>query len=133
MRAAAGGDQDQHRRWLAEADDRFDALIAKTLPLYERRIREANVRAESLKEHTEATAAWLLGLAAIITAAAMASAAWIVRISITNPIDSLAHRMWRLADGDHGTEIDGPDRKDEVGGWHARGRSSGTRRSSRTG
>ena len=101
---------------MGEADDRFDAFIANTLPLYERRIKDANVRAESLKEHTEATAAWLLGLTVIITAAAMASAAWIVRISITNPINSLAHRMRRLADGDHGTEIDGAHRKDEVGG-----------------
>jgi methyl-accepting chemotaxis protein len=71
----------------------------------------AHLRAQSR------SALWMLGLVGLIaTALAGAASIWISSMTIARPLGRLSAAMSALAAGDHSVDIEGQNRRDEVGG-----------------
>ncbi|MBO9547558.1 methyl-accepting chemotaxis protein [Caulobacter sp.] len=113
---AGRADQDDHARAiLAGVDPKIAALTADL-----RAYNEANTAADGadsveLGEAADRTVMISVVGALVAGCAALAFGLWVSRAKISRPLNALAQRMRRLADGDLEVEIDGQTRRDEIG------------------
>lgn len=79
------------------------------------RVRKDEERSAELSATSDSAVVASLSMGALGTLLGLALAFWIVRAGITAPIATLEDRMRRLAEGDSRADVQGTNRKDEVG------------------
>ena len=95
------------------------ALIGEMQALSELVMGENTQAAAALEERSR-EAVWTMAIVGIVaTLIAGAVSHWITSVKIAAPLTRIADRMKALAEGDLSVEIDGQNRRDEVGGMAA--------------
>ncbi|WP_454717792.1 methyl-accepting chemotaxis protein [Caulobacter segnis] len=115
VQAGRANQNDHARQILAGLDPKIADLTADL-----REYNEANTAADGAKSMSLAAAADRTVMISVIGAlvagcAALSFGLWVSRAKISRPLNALAQRMRRLADGDLDIVIDGQARRDEIG------------------
>jgi methyl-accepting chemotaxis protein len=108
-------DDDSARVILQKTDGEIDALGTEIQQLNKRRTDESSALAKTLSEQAATTAWTMLAVSILGLIGAIATALIVSRIGITGPIKTLQETMAKLAAGNNRVEVDGTDRRDEVG------------------
>ncbi|MDV3458413.1 methyl-accepting chemotaxis protein [Sphingomonas sp. HF-S4] len=108
-------DNDAARVILEKVDGEIDALATKLQKLNKGRTDKASALAKTLSEQSAATAWTLLAVSVLGLIGAIATALVVSRIGITGPIKNLQETMAKLAAGNNRVEVEGTERRDEVG------------------
>ena len=104
---------------IGAADSDVRALIGEMQALSELVMGE-NVQAAAGLEERSHKAVWTMAIVGVVaTLIAGAVSHWITSVKIAAPLTRIADRMKALAEGDLSVEIDGENRRDEVGGMAA--------------
>ena len=99
----------------AEVDLKTRKLV-KEVVVFNDTLREENAKAARALEENADRAVVILAVSGLLaTLAAGAVSLWITSKKISQPISVITARMRALAQGDLGVEIDGADRRDEIG------------------
>jgi methyl-accepting chemotaxis protein len=100
---------------LSSADPQLGDLSNRIKVFTENNADANDKEGEALKADGMRLGLTIIGLAVVTIAASLAFAIWVARSKISAPLNNLADRMTRLADGDLTVEVDGQTRRDEVG------------------
>jgi methyl-accepting chemotaxis protein len=104
---------------IGAVDSDVRALIGEMQALNELVMGENTQAAAGLEERSH-KAVWTMAIVGIVaTLIAGAVSHWITSVKIAAPLTRIADRMKALAEGDLSVEIDGQNRRDEVGGMAA--------------
>jgi methyl-accepting chemotaxis protein len=104
---------------IGAVDSDVRALIGEMQALNELVMGENTQAAAGLEERAR-KAVWTMAIVGIVaTLIAGAVSHWITSVKIAAPLTRIADRMKALAEGDLSVEIDGQNRRDEVGGMAA--------------
>jgi methyl-accepting chemotaxis protein len=104
---------------IGAVDSDVRGLIAEMQALSELVMGENTQAAAGLEERSR-KAVWTMAIVGIVaTLIAGAVSHWITSVKIAAPLTRIADRMKALAEGDLSVEIDGQNRRDEVGGMAA--------------
>jgi methyl-accepting chemotaxis protein len=100
---------------MIEADSKIQALAAESQSYTTSLVKAMNAKSAGLTDASKLTVILniLLGLGGIVVG--LAAAMWIATAKVSRPLNLLAERMRRLANGDLDVSIEGQDRGDEVG------------------
>ena len=104
------------KKMLADADVVAIDLTKKTKDYNDRRIAKANAKSDELTAAAATSSMTLLIVAAGAVLASLAVAILMTRSQISAPIARLQEAMRALAGGNHGVDVPGTERGDEVGG-----------------
>jgi methyl-accepting chemotaxis protein len=115
VKLAASDRDDDARAALAKADTMVTPLLADMRDLTTLMKKNINTRASALTDQTNSTILISLATLTIVFAASVGAALFVSSRGITVPIARLRERMTSLAGGDAGKQVDGQDRRDEVG------------------
>ncbi len=102
-------------RLAAEVDLKTRRLV-KEVVAFNDTLREENAKAARALEENAGRAVVILAVSGLLAALASGAVSlWITSKKISQPISVITARMRALAQGDLGVEIDGADRRDEIG------------------
>ncbi len=102
-------------RLAAEVDLKTRRLV-KEVVAFNDTLREENAKAARALEENADRAVVILAVSGLLAALASGAVSlWITSKKISKPISVITARMQALAQGDLGVEIDGADRRDEIG------------------
>ncbi|MBS0412484.1 MAG: methyl-accepting chemotaxis protein, partial [Proteobacteria bacterium] len=96
-------------------DDQIAALSKDLIAYNEARIAENTRYGQSLDAASQASIVTMIVAGGITVAAVFALALWVSMMKVAAPLQRLGERMRRLAGGDLAVEVEGQDRRDEVG------------------
>ena len=106
---------EQTARLAAEVDLKSRKLV-KEVVAFNATLRDENAKAaKALEENADRTVVILAVSGVLAALASSAISLWLTSRKISNPISEMTARMRALAQGDLSVEIDGSDRRDEIG------------------
>ena len=105
----------QGARLIGEVDTQIRAIDDDLLAFYTGLIAENAQAAADLRNLSSRTTTMMIAAGSLATLLAAAFSLWLTRAAISGPLSRLAARMGLLAHGDLSVEIDGEQRRDEIG------------------
>ena len=100
---------------MAVVADKLTTLVAKMQANNNALTDRMNNGADALSAHINTTIDYTLAILAALTLAGIALGVYVAQTGIATPLTRLHRRMVTLASGDTTSEIDGLDRRDEIG------------------
>jgi methyl-accepting chemotaxis protein len=100
---------------MTAVNDKMNALVAKMQTNNNALTDRMNNGADAVSARVNKAIDWSLAILGALTLAAMALGVYIAQAGIAAPLTRLHRRMVALAEGDTANEIEGRDRRDEVG------------------
>lgn len=100
---------------MAAVSDKLTALVAKMQANNNELTDRMNNGADALSAHITTTIDYTLGILGALTLLAIALGVYVAQTGIATPLTRLHRRMATLASGDTTSEIEGLDRRDEIG------------------
>jgi methyl-accepting chemotaxis protein len=110
---------DEARSVLVQADDGAEELSKTMSDFNTARIRDSDQRSAELTDLSESMAFWLLAISIASVIGGVGVAAVVSRSTIVAPLNRLQDTMRSLAAGNNKVDVEGVDRKDEVGAMAA--------------
>ncbi len=115
VKQGLAGNRDAAQQLVLKANAELDGLSDDISKLTYKRVEEGDAATTELEATVSRAVTWLLVLSVIGVIAGVGIAIFVARLGITQPLARLQDAMGTLAQGNNRVEVNGTDRKDEVG------------------
>ncbi|UUX98705.1 methyl-accepting chemotaxis protein [Sphingomonas sp. J315] len=115
VKQGLAGNRNAAQQLVLKANAELDGLSDDISKLTYKRVEEGDAATAELQTTVSRAVTWLLVLSVIGVIAGVGIAVFVARLGITQPLARLQAAMGTLAQGNNRVEVDGTDRKDEVG------------------